>query len=281
MGISLGILLALACVICWSVAGLVTKLALDGASKWKVLFFSQLFSGVVILIVGWLLGSFGKLGSDALFWIIGFGIFNLAIMYSFYEAMRVKGVALTSSIVNSWPFVTTILGAIFYHELVKNSQVIAIALILAGILAITFKNSKLVFDNSFLFAVLAMLLWGFFLFALKIPVSIFGIVLVTSGINLVTSVTALPFAVLNKVNLFETKLKVLVAILLVGFFNALGFLAYVFGIVNAPISIVAPIVSAVPALSAVLAVVLLKEKLTRQQCIGIVVTVIGICLITL
>ena len=274
-----GVPLALLGVVFWALADQVTKFSLDRASKWRVLFLSQLFGGGIILAVTMLLGEADK-WLEILPWLIGLGLVNFIGMLTFYEAIKAKGVALTASITNAYPFITVVLGFLIYKEPVSLHQIIAILLILAGMFTITLKNGKRLFDRSFLIALVSMAVWGVLFFILKIPVSIAGALLVTAGLKLATPVASLPVLFLKKISPIETKHKLLALIAAVGVLDSLGLLAYTFAIKDAPVSTIAPIVAAVPALSVILAVVFLKERLSLHQTVGILAAMAGIFLIS-
>ncbi len=277
-----GIILAFASLITWAVSDVITKISLDHTSKWKVLFISQLFGGVIILILALLLGEISKLLSLGIYYLIFLGVLNLFGMYTFYKAMKKKGVALTTPIIYSWAFLAVILGVIFYNESLTFLQALSILLIILGIFLVTNKGSKhIFFDKTFFFAIASMIIWGVFYFLLKIPNLIFGAIIVTASIKLFTSFSSIPILLKKKINLFETKHKIMLFIMLVGFLDAFGFLAFNYAVNYAPVSIVAPICSATPALGVLLGVLLLKENILKKQYIGIAVVLAGLVLISI
>ncbi len=282
MSFEIGVLLALLSLVLWGFSDLVTKISLDRDSKWKVLFLGQLFGGLIILIAAALLGELNRLFSGLLIWLLALGVINFVGMYTYYEAMRVKGIALTTSIAYSWSLIAIALGLIFYNESITLLQIVGILFILLGIFAITLKQGeKLVFDKTFFFAVASMFVWGVFFFLVKQPILLFGPVIVAMTVKIVTSLTSIPVLLHKKISVLETKQKVLLGILAVGLLDSTGLLAYNLAVTNAPVSIVAPISSATPVLSVLLGVLVLKEKLLTQQKLGILTTIAGIILVAL
>jgi len=277
----LGIVLAFVTVILWGFSDIITKASLDRESKWKVLFIGQFLGGSLVFIIAILLGDVKNLLSSEVSYLILLALLNLVGVYAFYEAFQKKGVALTSPIIYSYVIITVLLGIIFYSETVNTIQSLAIVFILSGIFIIMSKKTEhITFDRSFMFAILSMVIWGVLYFLLKIPNLIFGAILVTSSIKLLTSFFSIPVLVAKKIRIFKTENKVLFYMILIGILDSMGFLAFNFALNFSPVSIVTAISSAVPVLSVLLGVIILKESLTRKQTIGIVTAILGLILIS-
>ena len=274
------VVFALVSVFLWGICDLVTKYSLDHDSKWRVIFLGQIFGGLIVLCAAVFFGEAGK-WLEFLPWIIALGAINLVGMLTFYSAMKAKGVALTSSVVNAYPFITLGLGLFFFGEKVAIHQILASALILTGVLAITFKKGqKIRFDKSFLFALASMAVWGVLFFLLKIPVSIAGALLITAGLKIATPIASLPVFFIKKISLFEKKTRLMLLIALVGLLDSLALLGYNLAIKDAPVALIAPIAGAVPAVSVILAVLILKEKISIRQTLGVLAIITGIAILT-
>lgn len=282
MKILFGIILAFTSMLLWGFSDLFTKLSLDRESKWKVLFFGQLFGGILVLIIALLFTDLKIIASKGFGYLILLGLINVAGMYTFYKSVKKKGLALTSPIMNAWVFITVILGLIFYNEVISNLQWLAIVFIVGGVIAVTIKKQqKIKFDSSFIYAITSMIIWGIFFFLLKVPNLIFGAIIVTSSIKLLSSAFSVPILIQKKIKLFQTKHRVLCYIILIGILDSIGFLAFNFALNYSPVSIVSAISSAVPVVSVILGVIILKENLTTGQKIGIITAIIGLIFISI
>ena len=196
--------------------------------------------------------------------------------------MKEKGVALTSPIVHAWALITVILGVVFYNEVLSSIHWLAIVLIISGIFMITLKKTQeITFDSSFIYAILSMLIWGVFFFLLKIPNLIFGALIVTASIKLLTSFLYIPILIKKKIHLFQIQHKILFYIFIMGLLDSVGFLAFNFALNYSPVAIVSAISSAVPVVSVFLGVLILKEELVKKQSFGIIATIIGLILISI
>ena len=157
MALLIGVLLAFTTLILWGLSDLITKISLTKDRKWKVLLLSQFFGGLVVLVYGLIIGEdFTKILRLELFYLILIGLLNTFGMATFYKSMKMKGIALTSPITNSWPIVTIILGIIFYHESVSFLQGIAVILIIGGIITMGLKEGKKIsFDTTLVYAIIS------------------------------------------------------------------------------------------------------------------------------
>jgi len=90
-----------------------------------------------------------------------------------------------------------------------------------------------------------------------------------------------PALIRKKMKVWNLKRHVLLLVILLGLVDGGGFLALSAAMAQAPVSIVSVIASASPALSVLLGVLILKEKLDRRQTLGILGAIFGILLIAL
>lgn len=235
-----------------------------------------------MLLVVLLMVDIHDLFSAGLIYIFLLAILNLGGMYTFYRAVSAKGVALTLPIIYSWVFVTAILGMLFYGEAITPLQWLALVTIIAGVFIISSKRfGSIAFDKTFVFAFLAMLFWGVFYFLLKIPNVIFGALLVTGTVNLLTSFVSLPIIITRKINVFKIRGRIFLAIALIGILDTLGFLAFNYSITSTPVAIVSAVSATAPVFVVLMGVFFLKERINRKQVLGISVTVFGLLLIAI
>ena len=282
MALLTGILLALVCAVVWAVSEFVTKLSLDREEKWKVLFHAQLFGGLIALALIPDKARITSVFSFAGWYLLLLGALNALGMYFLYRSVKAKGIALTSPINNASAVITVILGVLFYKESPTLLQWLAMALIMGSILALTLrKEGKMAMDKEISFSAAAMGIWGVFIFLMKQPSIIFGPLLFVAGIKLLTACFSVPALIRKKMKVWNLKRHVLLLVILLGLVDGGGFLALSAAMAQAPVSIVSVIASASPALSVLLGVLILKEKLDRRQTLGILGAIFGILLIAL
>ncbi len=214
------------------------------------------------------------------------GVIGLAGLVIFYEGLRIGNASLVGTIAASFTAVTVVLSIIFLGERITVFQAFAIVTIFLGIIISTldFKEvkSKEVFKNKgVLLALVAMILWGIYWTFIKIPIREVG--WFWPGFIAITVFPVLfPFMLIRKIKL-ENPLKkqaltsvVFNAILLTG-----AALMFNYAIGRGLTAIVAPIAGSYPTLFVILAFFIFKDKITKQQVLGIVTTLVGIVLLSI
>ena len=276
-----GITLAFISLITWSISDIIVKLALNKSSWWKVLFYTQLAGGSLMLIIASFTTELNQIFTGLGLLLILLGLIDMIGFLTMYKSIHSKGVSLTAPIINSWAIVSVTLSMIFYGERISFLQLIAILCIIFGIFIVTLKKEKFHFDKTFTIALISMLTWGVFFFLLKIPNLVFNAILVTAAVKLLTLPFSLPLIFKKKINLLKTKTSVLLIIILAGILDAAGFLAFNSALKISPVSLISPIIAAAPVLIAIMGVFFLKEKISKRQTIGIIITVLGLITISL
>lgn len=214
--------------------------------------------------------------------LLGFIFIGAAL--SFNEALRIGNASLVGTISASFVGVVVILSIIFLGEKLTISQLISILVIFSGLIlsSLSFgelKKRKIIGNRANLLALLTMLGWGIYFTFIKIPVEHIG----WFWPNYIT-LSLFPFLYLfGKAKKFTLKnvsvnriyIFLLVAVILV----QLADFSFNFGISKGLTSVVAPIAGSYPTLFALLAFIIFKDKITRQQILGITITLVGIVLL--
>ncbi len=222
----------------------------------------------------------------------GFLIINLILgliaagaSTTFYEAMKEGSASLAGTIVGSFAALTVILSLIFLGERLSLPQSLAILIIFGGmIIALldfkTLTQSKLLKSRSIVFALASMILWGIYWAFLKIPVQAIGWYwpIVFSQIMYFVVFIYMRF---KKMKLEKPTAKgILPALVLNSLILGIGSFSYNLGIERGLVAVVAPIAGAYSVLFAILAYFVFHDKLRKKEGIGIVVTLVGIVLLS-
>jgi drug/metabolite transporter (DMT)-like permease len=278
----LGIFFALTTLASWAISDLLIKLCLSRESKWKVLLISQMCSALFVLAVALAMGELSEIPQEWIIWVLILSAMNFAGVITYYKAMSQKELSLVSPIGNTWAIVTIALGIIFYGEFISPFQWTAIFLVMGGIFAISLKKGAMLgLDGALGYAALSAIIWGVFFFMLKAPGELLGAVMIILAVRIVTAGLSIPILLGKKIRLMDTKLALVLLIAFMAAFDTLGFVTYILALDYAPISVVAPIASAVPALAVLLGIFVLKEKPNRMQIVGIVSAIAGIILLSI
>lgn len=205
--------------------------------------------------------------------------------FVYYEALKKGNRALVGTISSSFPAIAILVSVIFLGERITIPQIAAIViifigLILSGLDFSEIKKKNILADKSVILALVTMVCWGTWIALLKIPISRLG----WFWPNYLTFLLfPLLFIFLKikkiKIEIPSTKMVFVPLVLSTALVRIAEF-SYNLGISRGLVTIVAPIAGANPTLFVILAFIFLKDKITKQQIGGIIITLVGIVLLS-
>ncbi len=202
-------------------------------------------------------------------------------LITLYEGIKRGNASLIGTIAGSFGGLVVILSMLFLGERINFLQAISIVGIVLGLLLSsldlkTIIAKKFLSDKGIPFALASFVAWGIYFTFVKIPINNIGwfwpAYISWWGFPLV-----LVFMKVKKIKLEFPKsrshvvLTVANAVLLTA-----ALFAFNFALANGLTAIVAPIASSYPVLFAVLAYFVFKDRLSKQQVVGVAVTLVGI-----
>lgn len=206
----------------------------------------------------------------------------------FFYAMSKGEISLTASLWALYPISTVILSRIFLDGRIAFYQLVGIILALFGGLLIALPDKKLpkniVKDKSWiLWGTIGGLLSGAGDFFGKVSSNSIGSYSQIFFLAILYQALSLANFVLDKKGrkLPKFSLKAFLPTLLGTFFAIAGTLLFFLAFTYEKVSLIAPVSSVYPGLTVILAVVFLKEKITKRQTLGIISIIFGIILIGL
>lgn len=224
---------------------------------------------------------------------LGLLLFNLALgvgaLFSgtlvYYEALRVGNRVLVGTIASSFPFVTVLASFLLLGERISSTQFWAMSVIFIG-LFLSILNFKTIgkiahWDKGVMLATATMVSWGLYFALLKILIDKVGwfwpnyiAFAFFPVLILYMRMRKIPFEPLTKKGVAGFLLLATILVRLAEF-------AYSLGISHGQVAIVAPIAGSNPTLFVLLAFLIFKDPITRQQIAGIITTLIGIVLLSI
>lgn len=248
------------------------------SSSFWLYFFSLLISSLLIPIF-W--SSLSSISPQMWVLIISLNLIGPIPVVALYEGIRVGNASLVGTIAAAFAALTVVLSVIFLKDRLSFFQTVSIVIIFIGLLLSSLKlkslNIRSIFaDKGVPYGLVAMILWGIYYTFIRIPVrevgwfwpSYFAIL----GIPIL-----LAYMWIKKIKLEKPQDS---KMFFFSFFNALlltgAIFSYNFAIMTGQTSIIAPIAGSYPVLYVILAKFVFKEQLTKQQFLGILVTLLGI-----
>ena len=283
----LALILALITFIGWGTGdlftvGVVRKIGANLTTFW-IFFFSLLLS---LLVLPFVPHDFGRITFPLLALNIFLGILFIYGNILISEAFRVSSAPLIGVIIPSFPAVVLVLSAIIYHDRITPEQTLFIIIILMGVALCSLnikelKKSKRLFDKGTALALLAISFLSLFFTFSRVLIDAYGWFLPTF-----IAVACFPIILLflkQKKEKFQipTSKKILFATFMVALLIRAGDFSFNYGLsLPDASSIVAPIANSAPILFVITSYFIFRDKLTRQQVLGIIITIIGIVLLT-
>lgn len=210
------------------------------------------------------------------------GVLFLIGFLSYFKALSIDNAPLVGTIAGSFGAVSVVISLLFFHEQIFGTELVAILMIFAGILLATLPIEEIMrkqfkFSQGVILAFVTMIIWGIYGVLIKIPVSHIGwfwpnviiFSLFPPGIYLFTR--------WQKTKIEKpTNSKELMQVAVWTVMIRTGEFSYNVAVSKGLIAIVAPIASSYPTLFALLAFFIFKDKITKQQIAGILITLSGI-----
>lgn len=267
----------------WGTSDFFANITSEKIGHEKAFFWSQIAGA--FLIVLFMLFLSPSLPSLPLIGLTMLGGVAYALGYLlFYKGLEIGNVSVVSTVVNLGVLFMIFISFFLRGQKLTALQVPAIILILLGIIIISVNIEDLKKGTvSLLRGVKETLLATIMFGALYWPLNEFVVEkanLLT--VSLITKLTAVAFVFL--ISLFQkrsliikkTSIRLTTLVALVGILEAIAVLAVAYGLTYGDGIIVAPVSSALTIVTVGLAVIFLKEKLTKIQITGIAMVIVGI-----
>lgn len=204
----------------------------------------------------------------------------------YYYALDKEKVALSGTIIATYPLITLLLSYIFLGERINPYQKIAISLVILGTVFIAFPAQK-----QSLIQILKSKFWLYWAFAHVITAGSADFLskLAINSIGAFNYLFLFPlFDILAMLSLAtidrggrkipQVKIGKILPTFVGVFMIQAGIITFTLGFAHGPASLVAPSSSIYATITVVLAFLFLKEKVTKTQLAGIILTIIAIIL---
>ncbi|MFA5025981.1 MAG: EamA family transporter [Candidatus Shapirobacteria bacterium] len=238
------------------------------------------------LYIPFALQELNNITLSTIIWLLILTPIGVIPLITLYEGIKVGNASLNGTIAGSFGGLVVILSVIFLGEKISSVQIVSILIILAGLILSsldfkTLKAKQFLTDKGIPYAIISLITWGIYFTFVKIPIRDIGwfwpAYLSWWGFPIV-----LIFMKMKSIKLIFPKDGKLIKLMLVnGLLLTAALFAYNLAASKGQTAIVAPIASSYPALFAVLAYFVFKDRLSKQQIIGVIVTLFGIISLSL
>lgn len=283
----MAILFALISYLGWGVGDIFCGLASRKIGGYSLAFWSCLFASIALIPL--IPFEFHKLQN------ITFGLVVLSVVIvviamvgdiSFNEGLRKGNASLVGVIAAAYPALSAMLAITFLNEQINIRQVFSILIIVFGVVLSalnleSIRKNRIISDPGIPFALLTLISWGTYLTLIKITVDKIGWFWPGYFIFLGFPLIFL-FMKLRKIKLQMPNAKQAFPFVLASIMLArMAELAYNAALgAGGNVAIISPISGSYPTLFVVLAFLVFKDPIKKQQIAGIITTLIGIVLLS-
>jgi drug/metabolite transporter (DMT)-like permease len=294
--------------VCWGIANFFQAMQVRKMGTLKQMYISSII-GFVIAAIFYIIFIVAKIKLDMPLFALGLlGIFclvNAIAVLSFLKSFEFGEISIVGPISSAYSLITAILAFIFLSEEITITRIISIIAIVAGIVLVSTDIKKihnLHKVKGVKNAILSMLLWGIYFFMLGyisrylVPYYMQTYALAEIDAKFIAGVNIFFFS-----SIFNNLFMVLIPILKNGLMDlsdlkdgfmaktfllnsvlfTVAWIAVTYGLANGLVSIVTPVSSLNPAITVVLAMIFLKEKIVFNQKIGLIFVFAGIFFISI
>jgi bacterial/archaeal transporter family protein len=249
----------------------------------KSFFWSQLAGLISILLLAFV---FTTSINIPIFVIILFPI--AAIVYSagylfFFKGFEIGNVSIVAATMNLWAVFTMLFAFIFMGQRLSTIQTLGVFLIISGVTLASLnwseiRNQKFQLSSGVKEAVLGAFFFGIFWNISEIISEEVGWLFTTLFVKFGIVLFLLIFSLLVKreIGLTKTATKTKYAIILMGIVEVGAVAVVNYGLTIGDAILITPIASALSIVTITLAIIFLKDKITKLQGLGIVIAIVGI-----
>ena len=210
-------------------------------------------------------------------------IFYAVAYLLFFKGFELGNVSIISATMNLWAVFTMFFAFIFLGQRLSTFQFLGVLMIIAGVALVSLKWSDIKDQNIKLLSgiketILAALLFGIFWNLSEIISEKIGWVSTTLFVKIGIVLFMLLFSLKadRELRIAKTTPKLQMMILFAGVLEAAAVASVNWGLTIGDVILVTPISSALSIVTIAMAVILLKEKITKLQGIGMTMVITGI-----
>ena len=249
----------------------------------KSFFWSQLAGLISILLLAFV---FTTSINIPIFVIFLFPI--AAIVYSagylfFFKGFEIGNVSIVAATMNLWAVFTMLFAFIFMGQRLSTIQTLGVFLIISGVTLASLnwsdiKNQRFQLSSGVKEAVLGAFFFGIFWNISEIISEEVGWLFTTLFVKfgIILFLLIFSFLVKRDIGLTKTSTKTKYAIILMGIIEAGAVAVVNYGLTIGDAILITPIASALSIVTITLAIIFLKDKVTKLQGLGIVTAIVGI-----
>jgi len=288
MALDWGIALAVAAMVSWGVADFLAKKAIDQVGYRTSIVINQAVAFVPILFVTALFFRMPSFSPLLVGETILAGVTGVIGYIFFYRGFGKGNVSVIAPITASWSVITVLLASFLFAEALMPLQIIGVISVFIGVFFASTNFTELKksvkiggWSAGAADAVVAMIAWGISYALLKPITSTVGPVIALFLLKILAVTTLFSWIGVTKTKVSFPAKMIFLLLSVAGLLDFVAYLAFNFSLNTQYVSVASAIVATAPAITIALAYIFLKERVVRNQKLGIIAILVGLILISL
>ena len=272
------ILLGLAAALCWGTADFSGGVTSKHNGAMIVVIITQII-GLIILVSSAIFTGESMPSGTNIMWSVFAGLSGGSGLITLYHALSIEKMGIVAPVTAVWTALVPMIFGLLTEGLPPTSQLTGFAFAFAGVWLISREeNSQKIELEKIKFPIIAGT--GFGLFMVLID-QVHGTEIFWSLVSARTAATILTFSMIiySGTKMKVSGIKYLPLILFAGFLDTSGTVFYVLAAKSGRLDVAAILTSMYPAITVLLAWVLLKERLKSRQWVGVFAVMLAVILI--
>lgn len=269
----------------WGTSDFFAKLTSDKIGHTKTFFWSQVAGLIFVLFLLPIFGLNILFSTNFYLLIIVASFFYASGYLFFYKAFEIGNVTIVSATINLNVIIAMLLAFLFLGQRLTFMQSIAVFMVIFGVIlvSINFKDLKkngLNLMTGVKETLMASVLYAVFWNLSEIISENIGWLATSLFVKIFAIILLIAFSkfAASDLSLRNSASKIKLVVFLVGVLEAAAIVSVNFGLERGDLILVSPISSALSIVTISLAVIFLKEKVTKIQTLGIITAIAGIIL---
>lgn len=283
----IAIAMGLGAMLGWGFADFFAKKSVDKIDNFRTLFWAQLIGIIPFLLLNIFNYKLPIFNSQLFIPLIIFGIADAVAYLLFYKALEKGQASIISPIFASYAAFAVLVSALFLGETISSIRWILLGIVFIGILLTSLDTQGFSFKKKRIVKGLPEAITAVIIYSLWFPFWdkflnsndwIFSLL----ALRIATVVSLLLFALKMNLSLKVKGAKIWKWLFFIGFFDALAVLSFSFGFEATTFTSIIVVLSGAFSLpTIILARIFLKEKITKIQTAGGLITIAGIVMLAL
>ena len=200
----------------------------------------------------------------------------------YYTGLERGSVSIVSSVASAWLLVTVVVAAVAFNEPVRWEQGVLVLVVIVGVLVISLPGRGISQGPTGVgYGLTAMVFLGVALAMWKPLTEAAGPFLAVLAVRSLASLVSLGYLRVRGAALTWPATRVGVSLLLgAAFLDAIGFVAYNVGLERSSLVLTAPLAAAHPLGTIALAMLIIRERPTLRQWVGMSLTIAGVMVLS-